>query len=133
MKEKETKWNEFINANKTAYFESINNDEKKVQTFNGWSVQKQYLHLKRFVKAQSPNFKRDMFVKQTLKTLTKIKSELVISDELSKLSYEEYMQVTSLIKEVHELVLDYSAKLKQVKKATLQKQLEKIQSEMKGL
>lgn len=29
MKEKETKWNEFINANKTAYFESINNDEKK--------------------------------------------------------------------------------------------------------
>ncbi|WP_270550036.1 hypothetical protein [Bacteroides xylanisolvens] len=133
MKEKETKWNEFINANKTAYFESINNDEKKVQTFNGWSVQKQYLHLKRFVKAQSPNFKRDMFVKQTLKTLTKIKSELVISDELSKLSYEEYMQVTSLIKEVHELILDYSAKLKQVKKATLQKQLEKIQSEMKGL
>lgn len=133
MKEKETKWNEFINANKTAYFESINNDEKKVQTFNGWSVQKQYLHLKRFVKAQSPNFKRDMFVKQTLKTLTKIKSELVISDELSKLSYEEYMQVTGLIKEVHELILDYSAKLKQVKKATLQKQLEKIQSEMKGL
>ena len=133
MKEKETKWNEFINANKTAYFESINNDEKKVQTFNGWSVQKQYLHLKRFVKAQSPNFKRDMFVKQTLKTLTKIKSELVISDELSKLSYEEYMQVTSLIKEVHELILDYSAKLKQVKKATLQKQLEKIKSEMKGL
>lgn len=133
MKEKETKWNEFINANKTAYFESINNDEKKVQVFNGWSVQKQYLHLKRFVKAQSPNFKRDMFVKQTLKTLTKIKSELVISDELSKLSYEEYMQVTSLIKEVHELILDYSAKLKQVKKATLQKQLEKIQSEMKGL
>ena len=133
MKEKETKWNEFINANKTAYFESINNDEKKVQVFNGWSVQKQYLHLKRFVKAQSPNFKRDMFVKQTLKTLTKIKSELVISDELSKLSYEEYIQITGLIKEVHELILDYSAKLKQVKKATLQKQLEKIQSEMKGL
>lgn len=133
MKEKETKWNEFINANKTAYFESINNDEKKVQAFDGWSVQKQYLHLKRFVKAQSPNFKRDMFVKQTLKTLTKIKSELVISDELSKLSYEEYIQITGLIKEVHELILDYSAKLKQVKKATLQKQLEKIQSEMKGL
>lgn len=133
MKEKETKWNEFINANKTAYFESINNDEKKVQVFNGWSVQKQYLHLKRFVKAQTPNFKRDMFVKQTLRTLTKIKSELVISEELGKLNYDEYVKITSLVKEIQELILDYSAKLKQIKKATLQEQLEKIQAEMKGL
>ena len=133
MKEKETKWNEFINANKTAYFESINNDEKKVQAFNGWSVQKQYLHLKSFVKAQTPNFKRDMFVKQTLRTLTKIKSELVISEELGKLNYDEYVKITSLVKEVQELILDYSAKLKQIKKATLQEQLEKIQVEMKGL
>lgn len=133
MKEKETKWNEFINANKTAYFESINNDEKKVQAFNGWSVQKQYLHLKRFVKAQTPNFKRDMFVKQTLRTLTKIKSELVVSEELGKLNYDEYVKITSLVKEIQELILDYSAKLKQIKKATLQEQLEKIQTEMKGL
>lgn len=133
MKEKETKWNEFINANKTAYFESVNNDEKKVQAFNGWSVQKQYLHLKRFVKSQTSDFKRDMFVKQTLRTLTKIKSELVISDELGKLSYDEYMKVTDLVKEVHEKILEYSAKLKQIKKATLQEQLVKIQSEMKGL
>lgn len=133
MKEKETKWNEFINANKTAYFESINNDEKKVQAFNGWSVQKQYLHLKRFVKAQTPNFKRDMFVKQTLRTLIKIKSELVVSEELGKLNYDEYVKIISLVKEIQELILDYSAKLKQIKKATLQKQLEKIQTEMKGL
>lgn len=104
-----------------------------MQAFNGWSVQKQYLHLKRFVKAQTPNFKRDMFVKQTLRTLTKIKSELVISEELGKLNYDEYVKITSLVKEVQELILDYSAKLKQIKKATLQEQLEKIQVEMKGL
>ena len=53
MKEKEEKWLEFINANKESYFESVGQNEKRVKTFNGWSVQKQYLHLKRFLKIKT--------------------------------------------------------------------------------
>lgn len=132
MKEKETNGMSLLMLIKQLILKALTT-MKKVQAFNGWSVQKQYLHLKRFVKAQTPNFKRDMFVKQTLRTLTKIKSELVISEELGKLNYDEYVKITSLVKEVQELILDYSAKLKQIKKATLQEQLEKIQVEMKGL
>lgn len=133
MKEKEVKWSEFINANKQSYFDSINNKEEKVKAFGEWSVQKQYLHLKRFIKAQTPIFKKDIFVKTTLRNLTKIKSELVVSDELNLLDYNEYTKITEMVNEVHLVILEYNEKLKEIKKTTLQKQLEKLQDEMQTL
>lgn len=133
MKEKEEKWLEFINANKESYFESVGQNEKRVKTFNSWSVQKQYLHLKRFLKIKTPQFRKTEFVKQTLRNLERLKSALIVKDEFGLLNYDEYTSLTNKVDEVLEIISGYKNKLKEIKKTTLQKQLEVLQTEMKSL
>lgn len=133
MKEKEEKWLEFINANKESYFESVGQNEKRIVAFNSWSVQKQYLHLKRFLKVRTPQFKKNEFVKQTLRNLERIKSALIVKEEFGLLNYEEYTNLTTKVDEILGIISGYKDKLKEIKKTTLQKQLEVLQTEMKSL
>lgn len=133
MKEKEEKWLEFINANKENYFESVGQNEKRIVAFNSWSVQKQYLHLKRFLKVRTPQFKKNEFVKQTLRNLERIKSALIVKEEFGLLNYEEYTNLTTKVDEILGIISGYKDKLREIKKTTLQKQLEVLQTEMKSL
>ena len=86
-----------------------------------------------FLKIKTPQFRKSEFVKQTLRNLERIKSALIVKDEFGLLNYDEYTSLTNKVDEVLEIISGYKNKLKEIKKTTLQKQLEVLQTEMKSL